>query len=115
MALNHPGSACANLELLSAMIGGPKQIEIAEAIVAHFKGDLHLLLQASVLELVSIMALAKRPPRASSLRWLYYVAFRYWGVTCLRLTHGFICVHALVSKCKRFDQVVFLSSCRAER
>ena len=47
-------AACTNLELLSAMIGGPKQIEIAEAIVAHFKGDLHLLFQASVVELVSI-------------------------------------------------------------
>jgi len=47
-------SACSNLELLSAMIGGPKQIEIAEAIAAHFKGDLHLLFQASVVELVSI-------------------------------------------------------------
>ena len=47
-------TACTNLELLSAMIGGPKQIEIAEAIVAHFKGDLHLLFQASVVELVSI-------------------------------------------------------------
>ena len=47
-------SACTNLELLSAVIGGPKQIEIAEAIAAHFKGDLHLLFQASVVELVSI-------------------------------------------------------------
>jgi DNA repair protein RadC len=47
-------SACTNLELLAAVIGGPKQIEIAEAIVAHFKGDLHLLFQASVVELVSI-------------------------------------------------------------
>ena len=47
-------SACSNLELLSAVIGGPKQIEIAEAIAAHFKGDLHLLFQASVVELVSI-------------------------------------------------------------
>jgi DNA repair protein RadC len=47
-------AACTNLELLSAVIGGPKQIEIAEAIAAHFKGDLHLLFQASVLELVSI-------------------------------------------------------------
>ena len=47
-------AACTNLELLSALIGGPKQIEIAEAIVAHFKGDLHLLFQASVVELVSI-------------------------------------------------------------
>ena len=47
-------AACTNLELLSAVIGGPKQIEIAEAIAGHFKGDLHLLFQASVLELVSI-------------------------------------------------------------
>ncbi|MCJ7433836.1 MAG: DNA repair protein RadC, partial [Anaerolineales bacterium] len=47
-------SACTNLELLSAVIGGPKQIEIAEAIAAHFKGDLHLLFQASVVELVAI-------------------------------------------------------------
>lgn len=47
-------AACTNLELLSAVIGGPRQIEIAEAIVAHFKGDLHLLFQASVVELVSI-------------------------------------------------------------
>jgi len=47
-------SGCSNLELLSAMIGGPKQIEIAESIAAHFKGDLHLLFQASVVELVSI-------------------------------------------------------------
>jgi len=47
-------SACSNLELLSAMIGGPKQIEIAESIAEHFKGDLHLLFQASVVELVSI-------------------------------------------------------------
>ena len=47
-------AACTNLELLSAVVGGPKQIEIAEAIAAHFKGDLHLLFQASVVELVSI-------------------------------------------------------------
>lgn len=47
-------SACTNLELLSAMIGGPKQIEIAEAIATHFKSDLHLLFQASVVELISI-------------------------------------------------------------
>ena len=47
-------AACTNLELLSAVIGGPRQIEIAEAIAAHFKGDLHLLFQASVLELISI-------------------------------------------------------------
>lgn len=47
-------AACTNIELLSAVIGGPKQIEIAEAIAGHFKGDLHLLFQASVVELISI-------------------------------------------------------------
>jgi len=52
-------AACTNLELLSALIGGPRQIEIAEAIVAHFKGDLYLLFQASVLELVSISGIGE--------------------------------------------------------
>ena len=47
-------STCTTLELLAAMLGGPKQIEIAEAIFAHFKGDLQQLHQATVTELVSI-------------------------------------------------------------
>ena len=28
-------SSCTNVELLSAVVGGPKQIEIAESILAH--------------------------------------------------------------------------------
>lgn len=47
-------SVCTNVELLSAMIGGPKQFEIADSVLAHFNGDLHLLYQASVAELVTI-------------------------------------------------------------
>jgi DNA repair protein RadC len=47
-------SACTDVELLSAVIGGPKQIEIAEAILAHFQGDLHRLHQAAIAELVAI-------------------------------------------------------------
>ena len=47
-------STCTVPELLAALIGGPKQIEIAEAILAHFRGDLHLMNQAAVSELVSI-------------------------------------------------------------
>ena len=47
-------SNCTMLELLAALIGGPKQIEIAEAVLAHFRGDLHLINQAPVSELVSI-------------------------------------------------------------
>jgi len=47
-------STCTVIELLAALIGGPRQIEIAEAILAHFRGDLHLMNQAAVSELVSI-------------------------------------------------------------
>jgi len=42
------------MELLAALIGGPRQIEIAEAIVTHFRGDLHLMNKAAVSDLVSI-------------------------------------------------------------
>ena len=47
-------STCTILELLAALIGGPKQIEIAEAILAYFRGDLHMINRATVVELVSI-------------------------------------------------------------
>ncbi|MBI1793429.1 MAG: DNA repair protein RadC [Chloroflexi bacterium] len=47
-------SVCTDIELLSALIGGSKQFEIADAVLAHFNGDLHQLYQASVAELVSI-------------------------------------------------------------
>ena len=47
-------STCTILELLAALIGGPKQIEIAEAILAYFRGDLHMMNRATVVELVSI-------------------------------------------------------------
>ena len=47
-------SACTDVELLAAIVGGPKQIEIADAILAHFQGNLHRLYQAAIAELVSI-------------------------------------------------------------
>jgi DNA repair protein RadC len=43
----------------SALIGGPKQFEIADAVLAHFNGDLHRLYQASVAELVSITGIGE--------------------------------------------------------
>ena len=47
-------SACTDVELLAAIVGGPKQIEIADAILVHFQGNLHRLYQAAIAELVSI-------------------------------------------------------------
>ena len=47
-------SACTDVELLAAIVGGPKQIEVADAILAHFQGNLHRLYQAAIAELVSI-------------------------------------------------------------
>ncbi len=47
-------SACTDVELLAAVIGGPKQIEIADAVLSHFQGNLHRLHQAASAELVSI-------------------------------------------------------------
>lgn len=47
-------SICTDVELLAAVIGGPKQIEIADAVMAHFQGNLHRLHQAASAELVSI-------------------------------------------------------------
>jgi len=47
-------SACTDVELLAAIVGGPKQIEIADAVLSHFQGNLHRLHQAASAELVSI-------------------------------------------------------------
>ena len=47
-------SACTDVELLAAIVGGPKQIEIADAVLVHFQGNLHRLYQAAIAELVSI-------------------------------------------------------------
>ncbi len=56
------------------MIGGPKQIEIAEAILSHFSGDLHLMYQASVGELVSILGVGEST--AARLRSAFVLACR---------------------------------------
>ena len=44
-------SACSLAELLAAVIGGEKQIETAEAVLARFQGDIHQIQRAHVDEL----------------------------------------------------------------
>ncbi|MEI7849055.1 MAG: UPF0758 domain-containing protein, partial [Chloroflexota bacterium] len=47
-------SACSLAELLAAVIGGEKQIEIAEAVLARFQGDIHQIQRAHAEELGSV-------------------------------------------------------------
>jgi DNA repair protein RadC len=44
-------TTCNTLELLSAIIGGPRQIEIAEGLMAHFDGDVRRMFNAHVDEI----------------------------------------------------------------
>ena len=52
--LTRDASACSLPELLAALIGGEKQIETAEALLAHFKGDLRSLYHAHPMELTQV-------------------------------------------------------------
>lgn len=52
-------SACSQIELLAAVIGGPKQIEIAEALLAHFQGDLHRVYQAHATEIANVRGIGQ--------------------------------------------------------
>lgn len=52
-------SACSQIELLAAVIGGPKQIEIAEALLGHFQGDLHRVYQAHVTEIANVRGIGQ--------------------------------------------------------
>lgn len=47
-------AACGLLELLAAVVGGPQQIEIAEALLERFNGDVRRLYQAHVVELAAV-------------------------------------------------------------
>ena len=47
-------AACNLSELLAAVIGGPKQIEIAQDLLAHFAGDIRRLYQAHPVELAKV-------------------------------------------------------------
>jgi len=46
-------SACNVVELLAAIIGGPKQLEVAQALLAHF-GSLHGIARATAADLASV-------------------------------------------------------------
>ena len=52
-------SACSQIELLAAVIGGPKQIEIAEALLGNFQGDLHRVYQAHVTEIANVRGIGQ--------------------------------------------------------
>ena len=52
MASNALG--CSLVELLAAVVGGVKQIEVAEGLLARFNGDVHRLYQAHVTEIASV-------------------------------------------------------------
>jgi DNA repair protein RadC len=47
-------SACNVSELLAAVIGGPKQIELAQAVLTYFNNDIHRLYQAHPAELAKV-------------------------------------------------------------
>jgi DNA repair protein RadC len=51
-------NACSVPELLAAVIGGEKQIETAEALLAHFSGDLRRIYQAHPTELAQVRGIS---------------------------------------------------------
>ena len=52
-------AACNLSELLAALIGGTRQIEIAEALLSHFGGDIRRLYQAHPDELAQIRGISQ--------------------------------------------------------
>jgi DNA repair protein RadC len=52
-------AACNLSELLAAVIGGQKQIEISQALLAHFGGDIRRLFQAHPAELASVKGISQ--------------------------------------------------------
>lgn len=52
-------TSCSLAELLAAVIGGEKQIEIAESLLAYFKGDIRRLYQAHPAELAKVKGISQ--------------------------------------------------------
>ncbi len=52
-------AACNLSELLAAVIGGQKQIEISQALLAHFGGDIRRLFQAHPAELATVKGISQ--------------------------------------------------------
>jgi DNA repair protein RadC len=53
-------TACTTSELLAALLGGSRPIETADALLMHFKGDLHELQKASVSEITQVLGIGKQ-------------------------------------------------------
>jgi DNA repair protein RadC len=52
-------ASCNLTELMAAVIGGQKQIEIAQALLAHFSGDIRRLYQAHPAELAAVKGISQ--------------------------------------------------------
>ena len=67
-------SVCTITELLAAVIGGPNQLEIADALLVHFNGDIHRMRQAATTELLGIPGIGKKT--AAALRAAFILSSR---------------------------------------
>jgi DNA repair protein RadC len=57
--ISQNAAACSVPELLAAVIGGERQIETAEALLAHFNGDLRRIYQAHPVELAQVHGISQ--------------------------------------------------------
>lgn len=57
--ITRDASSCSLPELLAALIGGEKQIETADALLSHFKGNLRSLYQAHPAELTQVRGVSQ--------------------------------------------------------
>lgn len=57
--ISQNAAACSVPELLAAVIGGERQIETAEALLAHFNGDLRRIYQAHPMELAQVRGISQ--------------------------------------------------------
>ena len=57
--ISQDATSCSLSELLAAVIGGEKQIEIAEALLTYFKGDMRRIYQSHPAELVKVKGISQ--------------------------------------------------------
>ena len=72
--ITRDASACNLTELLAAVIGGQRQIEISQDLLSRFDGSLRRLYQAHPAELRGCGASARPPPSASRPPWRWACA-----------------------------------------
>jgi len=70
-------SACNVSELLAAIIGGPRQIELAQAVLTHFNNDIHRLYQVHPAELAKIKGINQ--PTAVRIKAAFNLGLRLHG------------------------------------